>query len=58
MKVSRIVFTIASDNSVTVNDTDFAEDLIRVENTDDGLRVTVSVTKPSLEVTDEIEEYP
>lgn len=58
MKVSRIVFTITSDNSVTVNDTDFAENLIRVENTDDGLRVTVSVTEPDLEVTDEIEEYP
>lgn len=58
MKVSRIVFTITSDNSVTVNDTDFAENLIRVENTDDGLRVTVSVTELSLEVTDEIEEYP
>lgn len=56
--MSRIVFTITSDNSVTVNDTDFAENLIRVENTDDGLRVTVSVTELSLEVTDEIEEYP
>lgn len=58
MKVSRIIFTIADDNSVTVNDTDFAEDLIRVENTEDGLRVTVSVTEPNLEVIDEIEEYP